>query len=472
MAQSTETTGLPQAVLQAMTGIYGGADVLAGNQTRYASALQRFRQLAGPGSAAFVRAPGRVNLIGEHTDYNHGFVLPMALDKDTLLTLRRRTDRTVRLWNSEGERFTPRHFELAEQIPPAPLGDWGNYVRAAAQALFVHSGGAIRGMDILVSGAPPWGTPRAAGLSSSSALLVATALAFAGLNGVNIDKVAFARLCSEAEWYVGTRGGIMDHFASVLGQRGHALLLDCRPRTDPAKAQPHYPIEPVRMPDGYSVIICNSGVQRQKTRSQYNVRVAECRLAVAILKRTHPAITHLRDVSAEALGVTHQQALALVETLPESLSMADVQRDAALAATLSQLNTAFASGQVFLPRARARHVVSENERVLRGVTALRAGDAATFGALMNKAHASMSGDYDASCPEVDTLATIAREAPGVLGARVTGAGWGGCVVALAKEPASGFAQAVAPAYRAATGLQTDIFVCRSGPGAGFVGDQA
>lgn len=459
---------LPASVLDAQAALYD-SELLATERRRYEDALRAFSERAGPGATVFVRAPGRVNLIGEHTDYNHGFVLPMALDKDTLLVVRPRSDTLVRLWNIEEERFPAHQFTIEREIPPGPLGDWGNYVKAAAQALAARSS-VVRGMDILVSGAPPLGTPRAAGLSSSSALLVAAALAFTRLNGIVLDTVDFARMCSEAEWYVGTRGGIMDHFASVLGQRGHALLLDCRPRLDAGAGRAHYVMEPVRIPDGYNVIICNSGVQRQKTSSQYNVRVAECRLAVTLLKRSHPAITHLRDVSAEALALPHDDVLALIETLPERLTMREIDADTALRATLAALNTAFSAEQVFLPRARARHVVTENERVLTGVCALRAGDAAAFGALMNAAHESMSRDYDASCPEVDALARIARAVPGVLGARVTGAGWGGCVVALAAQSATGFAETVAPAYHAATGLRTDIFVCRSGPGASFVGD--
>jgi len=335
--------------------------------------------------------------------------------------------------------------------------------------MYVHSGGRISGLDLYVSGAPPCGTPRAAGLSSSSALLVAAALAFLGLAGIDVDKVEFARLCSEAEWYVGTRGGIMDHFASVLSQREHALLLDCRPRPSSADGSHQYRMEPVRLPDGYRVIICNSGVEKQKTRSQYNVRVAECRLAVALLRRDYPRITHLRDVSAEALAIAPDAVLAKIESLPQTLTMADIEADADLAGVLRSLNTPFAATQTFAPRARARHVVTENERVLAGVAALRRGDAAAFGALMNAAHQSMSRDYEASCPEVDALAEIARSVPGVVGARVTGAGWGGCVVAVADDAASDFAEIVAPAYRAATGLETDIFVCRSGPGASLVG---
>jgi galactokinase len=464
---------LPSSIAAALPAIYGDdAALLRAQAERYGQALDRFRSLAGPGPATFVRAPGRVNLIGEHTDYNHGYVLPMALDKDTVLVVRRRSDAHVRLWNIEAERFAAREFDAGATIPAGPLGDWGNYVKAAAQAIYVHSQGALHGMDVLVAGADPLGAPRAAGLSSSSALLVVTALALCHTNEIALSGVALARLCSEAEWYVGTRGGIMDQFISVLAQRGHALLLDCRPQVNAQTGAAEYAQELVRIPDGYRVIICNSGVQRQKTRSQYNVRVAECRLAVALLKHTYPHITHLRDVSAQGLALSEGQARSLIESLPERLEMSDVSADPALGEVLRALNTPFPADQVFMPRARARHVVTENQRVGDGVAALRRGDAPAFGRLMNAAHASMSRDYDASCSEVDTLADLARRAPGVLGARVTGAGWGGCVVAVQREGVAGFEEFVVAPYWRATGLSADVFVCRSGPGASVVGEVA
>ncbi len=453
-----------------LSSIYGHSKRhLEGQTARYTDAVTTFTALAGAGPVSVFRAPGRVNLIGEHTDYNQGYVLPMALDKDTALVARRRSDGVVRLWNIEAETFGERSFEISSAIAAWPLGDWGNYIKAAAQALYLRNHGQLRGMDALIVGAAPWGTPRAAGLSSSSALLVAAALALASLNQIEIEKVSFARMCSEAEWYVGTRGGIMDHFISILARRGHALLLDCRPQTDIKTGHMHYTMEHVSIPGGYRVLICNSGIERQKTRSKYNVRVAECRLAVTLLTSTYRHITHLRDVSAAGLHIGHTEVMALVESLPERIEMGDVLRQPALAAALQTLNSQFAADEVFVVRARARHVVSENARVLEAVQALRLGDAAAVGRLMNEAHESMSVDYDASCPEVDALANIARCTPGVLGARVTGAGWGGCIVALAHDSDLRIERSVAEQYQAATGLATSIFVCRSAPGADEVG---
>ena len=289
----------------ALAQVYGDSpDTARAQLHRYQEALSNFSVLAGHGPASVLRAPGRVNLIGEHTDYNHGYVLPIALDRDILMVARPRNDRCVNIWNMETDAFAERSFDLADQIPPYELGDWGNYVKASAQALFRLGNAGMHGMDALVAGAPPLGAPRAAGLSSSSALVVVAALAMMTHNDIRLQPVDMARLCSEAEWYVGTRGGIMDHFIAVLGERDRALLLDCRPVASDDAAQSHYHTEQIPIPPGHHLLICNSSVARQKTRSQYNVRVAECRLAVALLSRRFPAMTHLRDVqnSGNAAG--------------------------------------------------------------------------------------------------------------------------------------------------------------------------
>nr|HID13614.1 hypothetical protein [Anaerolineae bacterium] len=222
----------------ALERIYGEA--AEAQQARYSAALTTFTRIYGPGPVHVFRAPGRVNLIGEHTDYNHGFVLPVALDRDVLLLARPRPDEVVRLHNVEPA-FPPHTFTIGPTIPAASRGDWSNYIRGAAQMVARHAppappvygGASVRGMDALVAGAPPHGVPRGAGVSSSSALLVVAALALAHLNNWRPDPVSFARLCSEAEWYVGTRGGIMDQFIAMLARPGHALFLDCRPQPPP-----------------------------------------------------------------------------------------------------------------------------------------------------------------------------------------------------------------------------------------------
>lgn len=441
--------------------------------TRFQNALARFAALAGPGPVVLFRAPGRVNLIGEHTDYSQGYVMPVALDKDIVLLARPRGDGIVNLWSMEPERFPARSFTTGSEIPRAPLGDWSNYTRGAAQALSVLAQGRIAGMDALVDGRAPWGVPVAAGLSSSSALLVVSAVALAAINGLHLAGERLAHLCSEAEWYVGTRGGIMDQFISILAQRDRALLLDCRPVSQAgqdAARGPEYRMAHVPLPAGYRILICNSGVPREKTRSQYNMRAAECRLAVAILHRHYPNITHLRDVSPEAFELPMPQLLELLaRLLPDETTAAELRAAGVLDATLEQmlLDYGLDAGQPFRILPRCRHVVTENARVLASRDAMLAGDAEMLGRLINQAHESMSGDYDASCPEVDLLAQLCRTAPGVAGARVTGAGWGGCVVVLVKEGCEdAVVQAVAGRYQQATGLAAETFVCRPAPGAG------
>ncbi len=457
----------------ALAAVYGEQGVWTGGQgRRYAAALDALSAWAGPGPARFFRAPGRVNLIGEHTDYNHGYVMPMALDKDILLVARPRSDAVVNLWNVEPERFPARTFVISAEIPPSPLGDWANYVKAAAQAVRRAAGRELRGADIVASGPAPWGVPPAAGLSSSSALTVVAALAFAALNDLALPKLALARLCSEAEWYVGTRGGIMDQFISILAERDRALLLDCRPQPGERPDAPRYEMRPVPLPAGYRFVIFNSAVPREKTKSQFNVRVAECRIGVALLRRRSPGITHLRDISAEALGLSQAAVLALLDDL---LPEATTRQALAVQRVLDDaLNAMFADfrleeDQVYRVRRRCRHVITENARVLASEAALAAGDVQRFGALMNAAHESMSRDYEASCPEVDLLADLCRACEGVLGARVTGAGWGGCVVAfVAADAAADVLAQVTARYRAATGLPGEGFVCASAPGAGEV----
>ena len=441
--------------------VYGDG-VSAEQEARYRRALEAFAERYGPGPVSVFRAPGRVNLIGEHTDYNHGYVLPVALDRDIILLARRRADAVVNLGNLEGELFGDRSFAIGPHIPARPLGDWGNYVQGAAQRLCEEFGPGLSGMDAWVDGAPPCGVPREAGLSSSSALTVVAALALAELNELQVAPARLALLAGEAEWYVGTRGGIMDQFISLLGQRDHALFLDCRPRPGLAEAGGLL-MQQVPLPPGYRLVVADSGVRRQNTRSDFNLRVAECRLAVALLKAHYPGITHLRDVE----WVPWQE---LEPHLPEQLPAAEVaRRGIDLAALLDGRDL----GPVaeFRVRARSRHVYTENARVCAAVSALQRGDASGFGRLMDQAHASARDDYQVSTPELEALVDLAHQVEGVLGARLTGAGWGGCIVALVAEECAGqFAGFVAPQYQRLTGRQANVFVCRSGMGACLVAE--
>jgi galactokinase len=435
--------------------IYGqDQTTLDAQHDRYARVLAAFRDLYGPGPVTIYRAPGRVNLIGEHTDYNHGYVLPVALDKDVLILARARNDRTVRLANPEAA-YEPRQFEISGDIPPRPTGDWANYVQGPAQLLVREFSPDLRGCDALVEGAPPYGVPRGAGLSSSSALVVASAVALAGMNHLALSGERLADACSRAEWYVGTRGGIMDHFASVLTHSNSALFLDCRP------VDGRYAIQHVPIPPGYAVIVADSGVRHRNTGPHYNRRVLEGRIGVRLLQRDYPGITHLRDV--DQIPWT-----ALEPLLPEVIETPELRAQGIDPHSLLDQGRS-AETDTFYVRKRCRHVITENSRVLRSVTALRAGDVATFGKLMGEAHASARDDYEISTPEIEALIELANAAPGTVGARLTGAGWGGCIVALVhEESAPAFAQALVSGYHTRTGLNAQVFLCHSAAGAGEV----
>lgn len=451
--------------MSTLPDIYG--DAAASQERRYAAARAAFEAAYGPGEYDVFRAPGRVNLIGEHTDYNHGYVLPAALDRDTVLMARPRADDVVRLRNMEAD-YPAVAFRISAEIPPDPPGSWGNYARAAAQQLAhelaaTRPNGGLCGLDGMVDGGAPFGVPRGAGLSSSSALTVAAAVALAHFNGWQPDgpfpparpgRAGFARFCSEAEWYVGTRGGIMDHFSALLGRRDQALFLDCRP--DPTG---RYATDYVPLPAGYRVLVVNSGVHHENARrGQFNERVAACRAGVALLRATFGPMTHLRDVQDVDWA-------DLEPALPEAITLDELAHRGVDLGDLPGL----AAGSTLRIRSRCRHVWHENRRVLAAVDALRRGDVATVGGLLNAAHASARDDYEISCPELEALVTAAREVDGVAGARLTGAGWGGCIVAIVEAGATTeFERHVAARYESATGRQAAIFTCRAGPGAGVV----
>jgi galactokinase len=457
--------------VRSLPQVYGTDDaVLAAQRVRYEQARQQFVERFGPGTIAFFRTPGRINLIGEHTDYNGGFVLPAALDKDVLFAARLRDDATVRVDNVEVG-FEPFSFVLSSDVPAAPQGDWSNYFRGAGQEISRRFGDrvSVKGIDVLVSAAAPLGISRGSGVSSSTALTVSAALALVTLNGIALDRADLAHLCSEAEWYVGTRGGMMDQFSALLCQRDHALFLDCRPSPDGVYIYDHVPL-----PDSVQVVLLDSGVRHENAHGEFNQRVAECKIGVKLLQRTRCAavIAQLRDVTRDALELGEAGFWEMLEdTLPVRASADELIERGMEAEWLEALiaDHRLAPDVSFVVYQRCRHVIAENERVLAGVTALRAGQVETFGLLMDAAHASMSVDYGASCTEVDTLVSLACQQPGVLGARITGAGWGGGVVALVRRDSdASWTERVRAAYRASTGLDCQILVCRPGTGAGQV----
>ena len=365
-----------------------------------------------------VRAPGRVNLIGEHTDYNDGFVLPMAIDRAVLIAARPRADRKVRMLaldfgNARSE------FALDAPIPHDRVHRWSDYVRGVAWALQAH-GFTLPGLDLLIHGDVPLGS----GLSSSAALEVCAATAFARVGGLEISGREIARLCQQADSeFVGMKCGIMDQFISALARAEHALLIDCRAIS----------YQNVPLPRCARVVVCDTLKRRGLVDSEYNTRRADCEQAVRLLAASlGKPLRALRDVSPDE----------------------------------------FARGGNVLPPVvakRARHVIAENARVLDAVAAARRNDLAAFGALMDASHASLRDDYQVSCAELDAMVEIARQQRGCLGARLTGAGFGGCTVNLVEEAAvDTFSREVARAYHARTWLSPQIYACRATAGAGLV----
>ncbi|WP_442754741.1 galactokinase [Methylocystis sp. JAN1] len=360
------------------------------------------------------RAPGRVNLIGEHTDYNDGFVLPAALDLATYVAIAPREDRVIKVHSAN----LNADFVADLDAPQRAAGDWSDYVLGVALEL-EKSGHRLRGAEMIVMSVLPMGS----GLSASAALEASVGYALLSVAGAPIDRLELAKICQRAEnEFVGMRCGVMDQFISCHGVEGCALLLDCRS----LEARP-VPIDPkVR------ILVCNTMVRHQLAGSEYNLRRQDCEAAVALLSQTIEGVRALRDVSVAEI---ESHAALLPETILK----------------------------------RARHVVTENARVLQVVAALEADDFETAGELMNASHASLRDDYNVSCPELDLMVTLARAAPGVFGARMTGGGFGGCAVSLVEaSEAERFAEIVGPSYEEKTGLKPMIFSCYPGPGAGPV----
>ena len=374
---------------------------------------QAFKDRYGGAEPRLFRAPGRVNLIGEHTDYNDGFVLPMALDRETVVAAAPRPDRVVRVrtlsLNQEAE------FDL--DAPAArSRGTWLAYVEGVARSL--EAGGArLAGADIVLDSDVPEG----AGLSSSAALEIASGLALLTLSGQKIDLVALALAGQRAEHeYVGTKSGIMDQYTSALARAGCALLIDCRALTAEA-----VPLDFTRA----QVVICDTNVKHELASSEYNTRRAECEEGVRLLREVLPGIEALRDVSPEEFA-------AHADRLPEVV------------------------------RRRCRHVVAENERTLRAVAALGQGDLAETGRLMYESHASLRDDYEVSCRELDILVEAASGVGGAHGARMTGGGFGGSTVNLVgRERVPEFSAAVAEEYRRRAGREATLYVTDAGAGA-------
>ena len=382
--------------------------------TRRDRALARgFARRFGREPQGLAVAPGRVNLIGEHTDYNEGFVLPVAIDRTVLAAFSPRSDRQVRMYSLE---FDEEDSFSLDDIKRLKGDVWGNYVRGVA-AVLQGAGYRLTGLDMAIQGDVSIG----AGLGSSAALEVAVLGAFQQAAALSIDPRDQALLAQRAEnEFVGVGCGIMDQMAAVMGRRDHALLIDCRSletEAVPLNLAAH----------GLKIVVAHTGVRRALSDSAYNQRRQECSRAVQVMANVIVAgpVGALRDITSKDLA-DHEGRL------PEPLAR------------------------------RARHVVSENERVLKGVDGLRRGDLLAFGQLLYVSHQSLALDYEVSSPELDLMVELARDVEGVVGARMTGAGFGGCTVNLVRQEAiDNFRRQVIEVYRGRTGLPAEMHVCEA-----------
>jgi galactokinase len=373
-----------------------------------------FQQKYGNRPAVF-SAPGRVNLIGEHTDYNDGFVLPSAIGFYAHVAVAPRADRKLVFRSTEFAEA----FEADLSEAPKKLGGWCDYVMGVAVQLR-KAGVEISGANILVHGEVPIG----AGLSSSAALEVASAMALLQLAKAEMPLKEVATLCQRAEnEFVGAHVGIMDQFVSCHGRKGNAVMLDCR----------SLDYELVPIPESVKFVICNTMVKHELSGGEYNLRREQCEAGVRIVAKAYPEIRALRDVSVKHLEAQRG-------TMPEVIYR------------------------------RCLHVVQEDDRVVETVRRLRAGDLKTVGKLMADSHASLRDLYEVSCAELDAMVEAAQGLRGFIGGRMTGGGFGGCTVNLVEEKHTAeFAGKIAERYRAKTGIAPNVYVCSAADGAGADG---
>jgi len=370
--------------------------------------LTTFRERFGGEPALLARAPGRVNLIGEHTDYNDGFVLPAAIDRAIYVAARPRHDREVHFVSID---FGDQTVFTLDALDAPDLPVWSSYPRGALWWLG-DQGIAVPGFDAVMGGDIPVG----AGLSSSAAVEVAMIELGLALAGESLSKQAIALGGVEVEHqFIGVPCGVMDQMASAMGVDGHALLIDCR----------SLEATPIPVPGGVSIMIMDTAKQRGLVDSEYATRRAQCEEAARVL-----GVPALRDATREQVEAAREQLGDLLYR-------------------------------------RARHIVTENLRTQATAMALRSGGLKTAGQAMRESHASLRDDYEVSCRELDIMSDLANAQPGCYGARMTGGGFGGCAVALVEDGAvEAFVQAVAPAYEAETGLTPQLYVCRAAAGSG------
>lgn len=384
-------------------------------QARKVDITRRFVEMFGGEPEAWVQAPGRVDLMGSHTDYNEGYVLTMTIDRNTWIAARRRSDRKVSIGSCNVEGCLEFDLDDLRRDGAVP---WTNYVKGVA-AIFQAEGYPLNGFDGLVHSTVPFGS----GLSSSAALEVATATLFRTLGGWAIEPVQLALLCQKAEnTFVGVNCGILDQYTSALGQAGHAILLDCR----------HLSSEAVAIDPGIRVVIGNTAARRALTGSEYPERRAQCEQGAARLAAWYPGVKTLRDVTLDQL-----------------------------AARLADLSETVAR--------RARFIIEENQRVLALAKALPAGDVAAIRQLTTDSFAGARDLYEISIPAMEAMYEAMMSGPGVIGARQAGAGFGGCLVAFVqRDHVETFTRHVKAAYDAATGLESILYPVVPSDGAGIV----
>jgi galactokinase len=372
---------------------------------------QHFERLFGTRPRIF-RAPGRVNLIGEHTDYNDGFVMPAAVAFSTYVAVAPRPDRKLVIHSEE----FPGNFEFdLDHLPERRTGAWCDYVLGVASVL-QQRGLKFGGASLLVHGEVPIG----AGLSSSAAVEVASALALMSMSETQLPLPEIAKLCQYAENnFVGAKVGIMDQFVSCMGKAGHAFLLDCR----------SLEFRFVPIPTGIRLVVCNTMVKHDLATGAYNTRRAECEEGARLFAKWDPAVRALRDVSVDLLD-QH------LHDLPPTIGK------------------------------RCSHVVRENQRTLDAARLLTEGDLAQVGTLMCESHNSLRDLYEVSCRELDIMVDAAEGLAGFVGGRMTGGGFGGCTVNLVREEnAEGFAKGIAERYLQKTGIAAQVYLCIAEDGA-------
>jgi len=404
-----------------------------GRELENSTILKQFVTHFNTSPTVLIKAPGRVNLIGEHTDYNGLPVLPISIPFTIAVAVSPRGDDTVSIANSDNN-FEPSSFTVSRDIPHSEPGEWANYVKAAVNELVSRSNNQFRGMNALFHG----DIPNSAGLSSSSALVVASALSLLAANRLDMDRIELADAMAYGEHYVGTQGGGMDQAICLLGRAGNAVKIDFFPLSHTY----------VPFPDGYSIIVAHSMVRAAKTENAlllYNRRPAECRLATALINALYQPdqpLTRLGDLKNQAFYKDFDSPEDFVNGTfdRDSYSLDDVAGitgDTPETITNSCLMTRSGVPMLtppdgFLIRQRAMHVLTEGERVEKSRAILAKGDAAGFGRLMDESHESCDRQYGLSTPELNELVSIMRSY-GALGARLTGAGFGGCAIGLVKD---------------------------------------